>query len=120
MFTFGTCVEHLLYSLVVSCLKLDHKHFEAGTTSSCVLLLYLGPTVMDVELTGSDCNNKNNPARNPFVLIKKCATLVIRTISEGRVLKSDCRVVITFANALNLGVQKRERTKSYILIYRES
>lgn len=87
MFTFGTCVEHLLYSLVVSCLKLDHKHFEAGTMSSCVLLLYLGPTVMDVELSGSDCNNKNNPARSSFVLIKKCATFFIRTYQRIGCLK---------------------------------
>lgn len=87
MFTFGTCVEHLLYSLVVSCLKLDHKHFEAGTMSSCVLLLYLGPTVMDVELSGRDCNNKNNSARSSFVLIKKCATFFIRTYQRIGCLK---------------------------------
>lgn len=55
--------------------------------SSCVLLLYLGPTVMDVELTGSDCNNKNNSVRSSFVLIKKCATLVIRTYQRAGCLK---------------------------------
>lgn len=48
----------------MSCLKLDHKHFEAGTMSSCILLVYLGPTVMEVEVTEGDCNNKNNTARN--------------------------------------------------------
>lgn len=63
----------------MSCLKLDHKHFESGTMSSCISFVYLGPTVMDVELTGSDCNNKNNTARNYFALIKKCTTSVIRT-----------------------------------------
>lgn len=70
MFTFWICVEHLLYSLVVSCLKLDHKHFEAGTMSSCILLVYLGPTVMEVQVTAGDCNNKNNTTRNNFAFIK--------------------------------------------------
>lgn len=55
--------------------------------SSCILLVYLGPTVMDVELTRSDCNNKNNTVRNSFVLIKKCATAVIRTYQRGGCLK---------------------------------
>lgn len=32
--------------------------------SSCILLVYLGPTVMEVEVTEGDCNNKNNTARN--------------------------------------------------------
>lgn len=87
MFTFRICVEHLLYLLVVSCLKLDHKHFEAGTMSSCILLVCLGPTLTDVELTGGYCNNKNNTVRISFVLIKKCATVVIRTYQRVGCLK---------------------------------
>lgn len=87
MFTFWICVEHLLYSLVVSCLNLDHKHFEAETTSCCILLVYLGPTVMDVEVTEGDCNNKNNTTRNNFALIEKCATPVIRTYRSIRCLE---------------------------------
>lgn len=55
--------------------------------SSCILLVYLGPTVMDVELTGGDSNNKNNTARKSLVLIKKCATPAIRTYQRVGCLK---------------------------------
>lgn len=55
--------------------------------SSCILLVYLGPTVMDVELTGGDCHNKSNTARNYFVLIKKCATPLIRTYQRVECLE---------------------------------
>lgn len=71
----------------MSCLKLDHKHFAAGTMSSCMLLVYLGPAVMDGELTGGDCNNKNNTAENSFVLLNKCPAPVIRTYQRVGCLK---------------------------------
>lgn len=55
--------------------------------SSCTLLVYLGPSVMDVELTGGGCDCNNNTAGNSFALIKKCATPVIRTYQRGGCLK---------------------------------